>query len=190
MTLRTRSDLATNQPGHFVYWAPPILPDGFIAEWEFKPLSENGLAIIFFAAHGSGNQDIFDQSLRPRNGVFTQYTQGDLMNYHITCFAHLPLFQTGRPTSNLRKNSGFYLAAQGAVAVRPHSPDYQRLRLIKQGNHIQFQSGERVIIDWQDRDAPRYGAAYRGGRLGFRQMAGTVGAYRRVRIWSLEQPMS
>ena len=189
MTLQTISDLASNLPGHFVYWSPAILPASFIAEWEFKPLSETGLAIVFFAAHGSGDRDIFDNSLRPRDGIFTQYTQGDLMSYHITYFAHLPLFQTGRPTSNLRKNSGFYLAAQGAVAVRPGTHDYQGLRLIKQGSHIQFQTGERVVIDWRDRDTARYGAPYSGGRFGLRQMAGTVGAYRGLRIWSLEQPM-
>jgi hypothetical protein len=184
LVMRTASKHDDKGPGHFVYWCSVVLPESFIAQWDFRPISETGLAIVFFSAHGPDGTDIFDPKLLRRNGVFSQYTQGDLHSYHLTYFANLPLFQTGRPTSNLRKNSGFYLVAQGPVAIRPGTKHFQTLRLMRNGPHIRFYSGDQIVLNWCDRDAARFGPPCRAGRLGFRQMEGTIGAYRNLRIWT------
>ena len=186
--MRTSSSKPASAPGHFVYWCPVILPESFIAEWEFKPLNSKGLAIVFFAAAGPGAVDIFDRHLPARDGIFSQYTQGDLHSYHITYFANLPLFQTGRPTSNLRKNSGFYLVAQGPVAIRPDAQQFQKLRLVKCRSHIAFYSGDRPVLDWHDSNPSRFGPAHGAGRIGLRQMEGTVGEYRNLNIRALPHP--
>ena len=184
LTMRTASKRHGAGPGHFVYWCSEVLPESFIAQWDFRPISETGLAIVFFSAHGPGGTGIFDPKLPQRDGAFNQYTHGDLHSYHITYFANLPLFQAGRPTSNLRKNSGFFLVAQGPVAIRPGTEHFQTLRLIRNGPHMRFFSGDQIVLDWCDRDAARYGPPCRAGRLGFRQMEGTIGAYRNLRIWT------
>ncbi len=172
-------------PGHFVLWCPHRFPNRFVARWQFRPVSRHGLAIVFFAARGADGGDIFDAALPPRNGIFDQYTKGGIVSYHISYFAHLPKFQTGRPTSSLRKNNRFYLVALGPIAVKPKTAQFKNIWLIKDGRHIQFIVDGKVIIDWND-DAPdRYGAAYTGGHIGLRQMAGTIGEYRNFSVWQL-----
>jgi hypothetical protein len=188
MKLQTQPAGTFAGPGHFVLWCPRTFPNRFIADWQFKPLRRTGLAIIFFAARGANGDDIFNPHLPPRDGIFSQYTHGAIVSYHFSYFANLPLFQSGRPSSNLRKNNQFYLTAVGPVAVAPGSRGFQKLRIIKDGRHIQLLVNGKVSLDWTDNDPRRFGRPYGIGKIGFRQMAGTVGEYRDFKVWALKSP--
>lgn len=176
---------SANFANNIVFWCPRDFPADFVAEWEFKPLSEHGLAIVFFAARGEQGEDIFDPSLAPRNGDFGGYIHGDIVSYHISYFAHLPTYQTGRICSNMRKNNQFYKVAGGPVAVPPRSKGWQHIRLVKDGNHIQLSANGRISVDWTDDNPERYGPPHGGGKIGLRQMSPTIGSYRNFRVWAL-----
>ena len=186
MKLQTQKAGTFSGPGHFVLWCPRTFPNRFIADWQFKPVSRTGLAIIFFAARGANGDDIFNPSLPPRDGIFSQYTHGSIVSYHFSYFANLPLFQSGRPSSNLRKNNHFYLTGVGPVAVAPGTQGFQKLRIIKDGRHIQLLVNGKVSLDWMDNNPSRFGKAYGSGKIGLRQMAGTVGEYRDFKVWAMK----
>lgn len=177
---------ARNFEEHFVVWCPQDFPDSFVAEWDFKPLSDDGLAIIFFAAKGENGEDIFDPSLAPRSGPFRDYIVGDIVSYHISYYANVHQFQMGRVDSNLRKNNQFLRVGGGPVAIQPGAQGWQHMRLIKDGNRIQLFANGRIKVDWTDDNPERYGPPHTDGKIGFRQMSPTVAGYRNFRVWELE----
>jgi hypothetical protein len=172
---------------HTVFWCPQEFPESFIAEWEFEPLSQYGLAIVFFAARGEQGEDLFDPALPKRDGRFVHYIRGAITSYHVSYFANVENYQMGRVDSNLRKNNKFYRVGGGPVAVPPGTKGWQQMRLIKDGNRIQLFANGKICVDWTDDDPDRYGPPHGGGKIGFRQMTQTVGAYRNFRVWTVEK---
>lgn len=53
LRLANRRDPAEGQAANFVLWCPEEFPDEIAVSWEFWPLREPGLCILFFAARGS-----------------------------------------------------------------------------------------------------------------------------------------
>jgi len=181
--MRLRSERPNGPEGHLVHWCPREFPARFWAEWDFELIDENGLCIVFFAARGHGNRDLFDPALAPRNGVFTQYTQGDLDCYHISYFANTP--SSPRRVANLRKNSGFYLIANGPVGVTTGGGgQVHHAILVKDGAHIRMAVDGRTIIDHTD-DGQRAGPVWTSGKIGLRQMQWTNARYRNLRVYGL-----
>jgi hypothetical protein len=180
----TKPDASRGENGHIVYWCPQDFPERFVAEWEIQLVEEFGLCIVFFAAEGAGGEDIFDPGLPTRDGTFAHYIRGAINSYHISYYASTPGTR-GRITSNLRKNNKFYLMSSGPIAIPAGSDRVHRMRLIKDGNHIQLQADGRVSIDFIDPGGDRYGPVYGGGKLALRQMQWTVGCYRNLRVWEL-----
>ena len=169
--------------GHFVHWCPRDFPESFVAEWEMRIASKAGLCIVFFAARGLNGEDIFDPSLPKRTGIFRQYNEGAISCYHISYYANTPS-APGRITSNMRKNSGFYLVANGPPGIEPGSDAIHAVRLIKDAAHVQLQVDGKVIIDFTD-DGQRYGPVLGGGKIGLRQMQWTSALYRNLRVCEL-----
>lgn len=169
--------------GHIVYWCPQEFPDSFVAEWEIQITAKEGLCIVFFAAKGSAGKDIFDESLPERTGIFKQYTRGAIDCYHISYYANTPS-GIGRITSNIRKNSGFYLVSNGPPGIEPGSDAVHAMRLVKDGAYVQLQVDGQVIVDFTD-DGESYGPVLECGKIGLRQMQWTKARYRNFRVYEL-----
>lgn len=175
-----------NKEGNHVLWCNEDFPKSFVGKWRIKNLNtEAGLCIIFFASKGTNGEDIFDDDLAERNGIFEQYTRGDINNYHISYFAN-PKNEPGREIANMRKNSGFNLVQTGRRGVPIDSEDEFEITLIKDDNHIVLFIDEREVINWVDTgliDLPVLGE----GKIGFRQMKWTEFLYRDFRVWELKE---
>jgi rhamnogalacturonyl hydrolase YesR len=177
-----------DEEGHHVFWCPEDFPGDFIAEWELQNREPDaGLCIIFFAAKGVNGEDIFDPSLKKRDGVFRKYTKSDLNNYHISYYANAD--GNGRGISHLRKNKGFYLVQNGESGIPLHSRDIHKMKLVKDNNRILMYIDGRKIIDWTD-DGEEYGQVLESGKIGFRQMQWSHFRYRNFKVWELEEPAS
>ena len=74
------------QAGNIVHWCPLTFPDNISISWEFQPLTEPGLAILFFSALGMNGEDILSASLAERNGPYEQYHHGDFNALHVSYF--------------------------------------------------------------------------------------------------------
>ena len=75
---------AQGQKANYVLWCPKNFPSNVYIEWEFQPLKEPGLAILFFAAKGRNGEDLFDESLQPRTGEYPLYHHGDINAFHVS----------------------------------------------------------------------------------------------------------
>ena len=92
------------QRANFVLWCPVAFPDGICVEFDFHPIREPGLAMLWFAARGRDGHDLFDPALPRRTGEYDQYRHGAIDAYHAA------YFRRGRPGAfqicNLRKSRG------------------------------------------------------------------------------------
>ncbi|MFC4403463.1 DUF1961 family protein [Gracilibacillus xinjiangensis] len=163
---------------HWVLWCPADVPDKVIIEWEYYPIKEPGLCMLFFAAKGRNGEDLFDKSLPERTGYYPHYHSGAINALHLSYFRHKHPDERAFRTCNLRKSYGFHLVTQAADPLPPVedaiSP-YQ-MKLIKYNQFVQFSINDLPILEWTD-DGKSYGSVLHGGRIGFRQMAPMVAAY-------------
>lgn len=186
MTMRSKTPKPeVRGNGHFNFWCPEPFPDSFVAEWEFAPVEPHGCALFFFAARGRDGQDIFDPALPERQGHYPSYCRGAINNYQIVYFDHLPLFATGRLTSSVVKCAPYSVVSLGPAAVKPGTTDFQKLRVVKDGAHVQLFTNGKVHLDFTDPGTERWGPVLDDGWIALRQMACTVGAYRNFRVWEL-----
>jgi hypothetical protein len=172
--LRMENKLAASegQKANFVFWCPKDFPESIAVTWDFWPIREPGLCMIFFGAKGMQGEDLFDPGLKKREGEYGHYTHGDINAYHLSYFRRIFQEARGFHTCNLRKSNGFHLVAQGADpipdvadAVNPY-----RIALIKCHHQIRFFVNELLVLEWND-DRKTYGPVLGEGKIGFRQMS-------------------
>ena len=167
---------------HLVYWLKREVPADFLLDFQVRPVNKlRGLNIVFFNTRGRQGESLFDPSLRPRTGVFTQYTEGDIDSYHVSYYCPT------RGFTNIRKNHGFHLVTSGLEYFMDAPPDtFQRVQIYKRGGAI------RVLVDGQvsvafDDDGQRYGPVHEhSGWIGLRQMGFTQRCeYRDLAVYPL-----
>ncbi|TWD84890.1 uncharacterized protein DUF1961 [Kribbella amoyensis] len=167
---------ADGQAANVVLWCPEDFPADVVIEWDFWPIREPGLCILFFHAAGHHGTDLFE--LAPRTGPYEQYHHGDLDTYHVSYFRRRWPEERKLHTCNLRKSYGFHLVAQGPdplPAVQDAEGPYA-LRLVASGGRITFSVDDLVAFSWTD------ASPLPGGKLGFRQMAPMIGEYANLRV--------
>ena len=173
-----------DQKAHHVFWCPKELPSDFMAEWELQNLNPDaGLCIVFFAAKGVDGKDVMHPSLKKRTGVFRQYTQSDLNNYHISYYANNPK-KPNRPFAHIRKNKGFVTVQYGERGIPASSTFVHKVNLVKKENHITMTIDGREIINWKD-NGNKYGPVLQEGKFAFRQMQWSHFRYRNFKVWNI-----
>ncbi|MCC2684034.1 MAG: hypothetical protein K0R75_933 [Paenibacillaceae bacterium] len=188
MRMENKRDPAEGQKSNFVYWCNEHFPSDIAVTWDFWPIRQPGLCILFFAAAGRGGEDLFDSGLAPRTGIYDQYHHGDIDAYHISYFRRTFEEERAFHTCNLRKSYGFHLVAQGADPI----PDVEHCRapyhitLIRCGVEIRFRVNDLDILHFHD-DGHKYGKALGGGKIGFRQMAPLIAEYSNLKVFSVRK---
>ncbi|CAM3403604.1 DUF1961 domain-containing protein [Paenibacillus lupini] len=185
MRLESTRDAAEGQAANLVFWCPEQFPANLAVTWDFWPVREPGLAIVFFCAIGKEGQDLFDPRLANRSGIYDQYHHGDIDAFHISYFRRRYPEERQFHTCNLRKSYGFHLVAQGADPI-PDALDAvgpYRMLLMKQGTSVLFAVNDLVLFSWQD-DGTTWGPLLGGGKLGFRQMAPLIAEYGKLQVYA------
>lgn len=173
-----RDALEYGDHAHWVLWCPEGFPDQIIIEWEFTPLSEHGLCMLFLAAKGRNGEDIMADVLPKRTGYYPQYHSGSLNTLHLSYYRRKHREERAFRTCNLRKSYGFHLVAQGAdpLPAASDSESYYRMRVVKYNEIVQFSINGLPVLEWKD-NGQNYGPIYTNGKVGFRQMAPMKAAY-------------
>ena len=186
LRLESSADPAEGQAAHFVAWLP-ICHDGDARiSWDFRPLREPGLAMIFWAAQGRGGGSIHDPALPARSGEYEQYHSGAIDAYHLSYFRRMWPSERSLHTCNVRKSHGFHLVAQGAdplPAVLDVDRAY-RMVLTWRGTTVDLTIDGVPCLRWTD-DGAVGGPARRGGAIGLRQMAPLIAEYSNLHIEAL-----
>ncbi len=188
MRMENALDPELGQKANFVFWCPEDFPDNIAITWEFQPLREPGLSIMFFAARGINGEDIFDPRLKPRSGIYSQYHSSDINALHVSYFRRMLADERAFHTCNLRKSKGFHLVCQGADPI-PGVEDAKKpykILLVKYGPEVFFAINSLPIFHWID-DGKTYGDVLSGGKIGFRQMAPLIAEYSGLKVYSVEK---
>ncbi|NLP45749.1 MAG: DUF1961 family protein [Epulopiscium sp.] len=186
MRMANALDPKEGQKSNFVFWCPKDFPKDIEIQWDFWPIQEPGLCILFFAAKGRNGEDIFDPTLVPRTGEYDSYHHGDINAFHVSYFRRMWEEERSFHTCNLRKSYGFYLVTQGADPIPSiedaRSPYHMLLR--KDKNEIIFKINNLTIFQWKD-NGETYGPLLQGGKIGFRQMAPLVAEYANLKVYAI-----
>lgn len=168
---------------HWVLWCPKQFSDRIVIEWEFYPIEEPGLCMLFFAANGRAGEDLFDTSLPTREGKYIQYHSGSIHALHLSYFRHKWPDERAFRTCNLRKSHGFHLVSQAADPLPPveDAMSPYHLRVVKYDGIVQFSINDFPVLEWVDK-GDAYGPILGGGKIGFRQMAPMKAAYANLRV--------
>lgn len=176
---------------HFVHWCPETFPDGIAISWEFWPVAEPGLCMLFFAATGRNGEDVHDPSLADRAGDYPEYHSGDIDALHASYYRRNyhgePRAEREFQTINLRKSHGFHLVAEGGDPmpnVRDANPPYS-LTVVKDGADVAFYVDDLKVFHWTD-EGESTGPVLGGGKIGFRQMSPFVGEYANLTVDRIE----
>ncbi|MEG1103970.1 MAG: DUF1961 family protein [Oscillospiraceae bacterium] len=173
------------QKSNFVLWCPVDFPSDVRIEWEFTPLREPGLCVMFFGALGKNGEDILTGGLAKRTGEYDFYHHGDLNAYHLSYFRRRYPEERAFHTCNLRKSYGFHLVAQGADPI-PDVADADKsyaLCIIRSGSRISFFVNDLQVLEYEDDGT--LGNAITGGKLGFRQMAPLIAEYKNLKVYTV-----
>ena len=171
MRMKNALSADLGQKSNFVYWCNEDFPSDVQIEWEFRPIEEPGLAILFFSAKGVNGEDLFDPSLQERDGQYNLYHSGDINAYHVSYFRRKWDEERGFHTCNLRKSKGFHLVVQGADPI-PNCEDAfesYHIKLVKKDGKIDFIIDDLPVFSWQD-DGKEYGPVLGGGKIGFHNL--------------------
>ena len=186
MRLESGREPEDGQQANFVLWCPETFPADIAVAWEFRPIREPGLAILFFSAAGANGADLFDSLLAPRTGEYEQYHHGEMDAYHLSYYRRRWPDERHFHTCNLRKSYGFHLVAQGADPL-PAAADcagFYRMLLQKRGSRINFSINELPVLAWND-DGTTYGQPHGAGKIGFRQMSPFIAEYANLKVYGL-----
>lgn len=186
LRLENALSAAEGQKANYVLWCPKDFPSDVYIEWDFWPVKEPGLAILFFAAKGRNGEDLFDPSLAPRTGEYPLYHHGDINAFHVSYFRRKEPDERAFHTCNLRKSYGFHLVAQGGDPI-PDVADAKgpyRAALLKYKNTVHFFVNELETFRFVD-DGQTYGPLLTGGKIGFRQLAPMIGEYANLKVYAL-----
>ncbi len=183
MKLSSVLDPSLGQAANYVFWCPETFPKNIEITWEFTPLNDIGLCMMFFAAKGRLGEDLFDNNLKPRNGLYGSYHSGDIDAYHISyCRRSFPEERAFR-TCNLRKSFGgnlVMMAGDPIPSVADSTPPYY-MSIRKFGNRIELYINDLLILRYDDPET-----ALGDGKIGFRQMSPMVAEYANLKVYELE----
>lgn len=184
MVLENELPKEQQQKANYVLWCPKNFPSDICIEWEFKPIKEPGLAILFFAAEGRNGEDLFDTALKQRTGEYPLYHHGDINAFHVSYFRRKEADERAFHTCNLRKSYGFHLVAQGADPIPDAEEvrEFFQMKIVKKEARVAFFINGLEIFRYKE-DGVTYGAALKGGKIGFRQLAPMIGAYRNLKVY-------
>ena len=186
--MRMENALASSegQKANYVLWCPDDFPDDICVEWDFLPIKEPGLCILFFAAKGINGEDLFSPSLQKRTGEYPLYHHGDINAFHVSYFRRKEPDERAFHTCNLRKSYGFNLVAQGGDPI-PDAAECAapyRMALVKKNNEAAFYCNELELFRFRD-DGVTYGKRLGAGKIGFRQLAPLIAEYANLKVYAL-----
>lgn len=189
MRMESVLDQSAGQAANFVYWCPEKFEDNIIIEWEFTPLSDEGLAIMFFGANGQNGKDLFDKSLAERTGQYKQYHSSDINAYHVSYYRRSEPAEREFNVANLRKSAGFHMVAQGAdpiptAAYKSEKP--YMIRVVKATDTVKFFINDLEVFTFSD-DGTTYGDYITDGYLGFRQKVPLTAEYANLKVYKIAE---
>ncbi|MDD3429741.1 MAG: DUF1961 family protein [Oscillospiraceae bacterium] len=173
------------QKANYVLWCNRVFPHNIKICWQFKPVQEPGLAMMFWAAKAKNGESIFAPGLMPRTGEYQQYHHSDINAYHLSYFRRKEPDERIFHTCNLRKSYGLHLVSQGAdpIPEAASATQFYDMCITQFGADITFTINGLEVLHYVDDET--YGAVLGGGHIGFRQLAPFCAEYKNLQVYQL-----
>lgn len=143
-------------------WTSQDFSGDFHLEYEVEIPETPGINLAILCARGTHGEDILSE-LPPRTGKLSEYTRGQIRNYHISYHCYTPDGQHV-PGSRVRKNPGYLLLSSAKHdPCRENRPYF--IDVVKIDNRIQFFVDGNLIHDVRDKGG--FGPTYMNGKIGF-----------------------
>lgn len=175
------------QKANYVLWCDKSFPANIKICWQFKPVREPGLAMMFWAAKGMDGSSIFAPHRALRTGEYQHYHHGDINAYHLSYFRRKEPDERIFHTCNLRKSYGLHLVCQGADPI-PSAADavqFYDMCITQFDNEITFTINGLAVLHYIDDET--HGAVLNGGHIGFRQLAPFCAEYKNLQVYELSR---
>ena len=144
-----------------VLWYTKPLPADIRIDWEFKPLSDTGIAQLHFAAKNAG--DMISEFL------LSYYNRGSAAerSFH---------------TCSLYKNGYDNLVYKGADPMAGAGQEgFYRLSVVKRGKDVFYGINNMELLHYHD-DGITLGDFLTGGNMGLGQLPGTTALYKNLKV--------
>ncbi|TLX72125.1 DUF1961 family protein [Labilibacter sediminis] len=162
--------------GHFVLWNKNKTPENYILECDFQSLSDYALHMLMFSHLGMNQESVFDEGLRPRNGLALQYTKSDMTGYRVSFFA------PSRKTTNLRKSPEKQLLAKGFDYTLKDKVATYHLKLIKSNNTVTWQINGYTAFTYTEENPEK---VLGDGFFAIRLMVPAMGFYDNIKVYAI-----
>ncbi len=142
-------------------WCTKALPADIRIDWEFRPVKEPGVAMMYFAAKSSDTPCCFVLS------YFNRSTEEE-RSFH---------------TCSLYKNSWENQVSKSAdpMAGGGEDANWYRMSIVKRGKDVFYGINNMEILHFHD-DGTTLGDILTGGNIGFGQFSDTAALYRNLKV--------
>ncbi|MDE6993625.1 MAG: YesU family protein [Lachnospiraceae bacterium] len=186
MQLENAMDAENGQKANYVLWCPEDFPSDVLITWDFLPIKEPGLSMLFFGALGRNGDVMFDEKPVKRTVEYDLYHHSDINAFHVSYFRRKEPDERAFNVCNLRKSYGLHLVAQGGDPI-PDADEVKepyRLAVRKEKNIVTFSANELELLRCED-DGETYGPLLQGGKIGFRQLAPLIAEYCNLKVYDI-----
>lgn len=179
LLVQTPNELAKDTRTYL--WSTRNFEGDIWIEFEFRPESPRGLALLVAHANGIQREDFIVDHGLPKGGAMGTIIADRVRNYHWEYFRRVEAMRTDFETQVLVKNPWEHPLA---FALLPplELGRWHQLRFIKIGARLCGSIDGQTVFDVQDDSWGGSGPIYNFGRIALRQMYHTTLRYRALRI--------
>lgn len=179
LLIQTPEELALDTRTYL--WSPKCFEGDIWIEYDFRPESDRGLALLVACASGPQREDYFADHGLPKTGAMVTIIGDRLRNYHWEYFRRVEAMRTDFETQALFKNP-WQRPLGYACHPRLSVGEWHRLRFVKTGCRIHGSIDGRTVFDTNDNSWSGTGPDFDFGRMAFRQMYHTKICYRDLSV--------
>lgn len=162
-------------------WSPVNFEGDQWIEFDFRPESPRGLALLVACANGMQREDFVVDHGLPKTGAMGTIITDRVRNYHWEYFRRVEAMRTDLETQVLVKNPW-----QHPMAFAVREPlgvgTWHRLRFVKTGSRIHGSIDGQTLFDVNDEPWNGSGPVFDFGRVALRQMYHTTLRYRNFSV--------
>jgi hypothetical protein len=179
LLIQTPDELAKDTRTYL--WSPRPFEGDLWIEFDFRPESPRGLALLVACASGIQREDFIADHGLPKGGAMGTIISDRVRNYHWEFFRRVEAMRTDYETQVLVKNTWEHPLG---FAVMPSlgQGEWHRLRFVKSGSRIHGSLDDRTVFDVRDEPWLGSGPVYNFGRIALRQMYHTTMRYRNLTV--------
>ena len=164
------------------FWSEEDFEGDVAVQFDFRPESETGLALLVVHASGMQREDFIDDHEPRTSGAMGTIIAADVRNYHWEFFRRTGDVRTDLGTHVLVKNPW-----QRPLAMATRAPlalgEWHRLLFVKEGDRLRGAIDGEWVFDVRDDPLGGTGPVFNYGRIGLREMYQTRMRFRDLKVW-------